>query len=125
MPDGHLVPVGFRWKMPKFAQHLRKVVQHGADYMYTAEWAQKFVKEATKRGGRVTLQDLAEYQPKWDEPVRFTYRGDEILGSQAPDTGGLVVGYNLNVLENFDLKKTATTRSPPRRSRSWPASSAA
>jgi gamma-glutamyltranspeptidase/glutathione hydrolase len=113
MPEGHLVPVGFRWKMPRFAQHLRKVAQQGADYLYTGEWAQKFVKEAIKKGGRVTLQDLAEYQPKWDEPVRFTYRGHEILGSQAPDTGGLVVGYNLNVLENFDLKKTGHyTESP-------------
>jgi gamma-glutamyltranspeptidase/glutathione hydrolase len=50
------------------------------------------------------MEDMAEYQPTWDEPVRFTYRGHEILGSPPPDTGGLVVGYNLNILENFDLK---------------------
>ena len=104
MPDGYLVPVGQRWKMPEFARHLRRVAADGADYMYTGEWAKKFVAEATKRGGRVSVEDLAEYQPKWDEPVRFTYRGYEGYGSPAPDTGGLVVGYNLNVLENFDLK---------------------
>ena len=77
----------------------------GADYLYKGDWAKKFVKEATKRGGRVTLEDMADYQAKWEEPVRFTYRGHEIIGSGPPDTGGLVVGFNLNVLENFDLKR--------------------
>jgi gamma-glutamyltranspeptidase/glutathione hydrolase len=105
MPDGHLVPVGHRWKMPALAATLRKVATEGADYMYTGEWGQKFVKEAMKRGGRITAQDMAEYQPVWDEPVRFTYRGHEILGSPAPDTGGLFVGYALNILENFDLAR--------------------
>ncbi len=104
MPEGHLVPVGARWKMPALAAHLRQVAAEGADYMYTGEWAKKFVAAATKAGGRVTAADLAEYRPHWDEPVRFTYRGHDIVGSPAPDTGGLVVGYNLNILENFDLK---------------------
>ncbi|MBM3560283.1 MAG: hypothetical protein FJX53_10500 [Alphaproteobacteria bacterium] len=105
MPDGHLVPVGQRWKMPALAAHMRKLADQGADYMYTGEWAQKFVKEANRRGGRVTMQDMAEYQPIWDEPTKFTYRGRKIYGSPPPDTGGPVVGYNLTVLENFDLKK--------------------
>lgn len=104
MPDGHLVPVGRRWKMPALAATLRKVAAD-PDYMYTGEWGRKFVEAATKAGGRVTMADLAEYQPVWDEPVRFTYRGHEILGSPAPDSGGLIIGYNLNILENFDLKQ--------------------
>ena len=36
--------------------------------------------------------------------VKFSYRGHTILGSPPPDTGGLVVGSNLNILENFELK---------------------
>jgi gamma-glutamyltranspeptidase / glutathione hydrolase len=46
-----------RWKMPALAATLRRLAAEGADYMYTGEWAQKFVKEAGKRGGRVTLDD--------------------------------------------------------------------
>ncbi len=38
MPDGFLVPVGKRWKMPKLAEHLKKVASEGADYMYTGAW---------------------------------------------------------------------------------------
>lgn len=104
MPEGYLVPVGERWKMPALAGTLRRVAAEGADYLYTGAWAEKFVREANRKGGRVTMQDMAEYQPKWQEPTRFTYRGHDIIGSPEPDTGGLVVGYNLNILENFDLK---------------------
>jgi gamma-glutamyltranspeptidase/glutathione hydrolase len=104
MPDDHLVGVGQRWRMPALAETLRKLAAAGPDYMYTGEWGKKFVDAAQKKGYRITMEDMEEYKPTWDEPVRFTYRGHEILGSPPPDTGGLVVGYNLNVLENFDLK---------------------
>jgi gamma-glutamyltranspeptidase/glutathione hydrolase len=106
MPEGFLVPVGKRWKMPKLAEHLRKVASEGADYMYTGAWGQRFVKKCNKRGYQVSEEDMAAYKPKWQEPVRFTYRGHTIIGSPPPDTGGLVVGSNLTILENFDLRST-------------------
>ena len=104
MPDGHLVGVGNRWKMPALAETLRGIASSGPDYMYTGKWGHKFVEAAKEKGHKITLDDMENYQPIWDDPVRFTYRGHEILGSPPPDTGGLVVGYNLNILENFDLK---------------------
>jgi len=104
MPDGHLVPVGRRWKRPRLAETLRRVAAEGADYLYTGAWGQKFVKAANGKGFRVTIEDMAAYEAKWDAPVRFFYRGHEIFGSPPPDTGGLTVGANLNVLEHFDLK---------------------
>jgi gamma-glutamyltranspeptidase/glutathione hydrolase len=103
MPDGHLVGAGQRWKMPALAATLREVAKD-PDYMYTGPWARKFVDAVKKAGMSVTMEDMAEYQPEWTEPTRFSYRGQEILGSPAPDTGGLAIGFNLNVLENFDLK---------------------
>ena len=106
MPDGHLVPVGGIWKMPAFASTLRAVAEHGADHLYRGEWARKFVEQATKRGFCVTLEDLAEYETRWLEPARFTYRGHEILVEPPPNKGGLLVGQNLNVLEQFDLTES-------------------
>jgi len=104
MPDGFLVGVGQRWKMPALAETMRGIASEGPDYMYAGEWGKKFVEAAKKKGHKITIDDMKEYRPIWDDPVRFTYRGHEILGSPPPDTGGLVVGYNLNILENFDLK---------------------
>ena len=102
-PDGFLVPVGKRWKMPLIAAHLRRVAEEGADYMYTGEWGQKFVEESNKLGGRVTMEDMAEYEVIWREPVRFYYNGYEIISEAPPIYGGLIIGHNLNILENFDL----------------------
>lgn len=104
MPDGYLVPVGKRWKMPKVAEHLRKVAKEGADYLFTGEWGQKFVEESNKHGGRVSVEDMATYEIRWTEPYHFNYKGYDIYGDVMPSYGGIVVGYNLNILENFDLK---------------------
>jgi gamma-glutamyltranspeptidase/glutathione hydrolase len=105
LPDGHLVPVGHRWKMPALAETLRKVATEGADHMYTGAWGEKFVREANKKGFCVTLENLSEYQVRWSEPVRTTYRGYEVLSEGPPKKGGIQIAYNLNILENFDLKK--------------------
>ncbi len=113
MPDGHLVGVGQRWRMPALAETLRRLRDEGADYMYEGAWARKFVDAANARGAGVTLADLAEYEAQWLDPVRFEYRGHTIYGSPPPDTGGLEVGVNLNVLEHFDLaSKGHYTKSP-------------
>ena len=103
MPDGHLVQVGERWRIPTLAAHLKRLAEEGADYMYEGDWAREFVREATRRGYCVSLDDMAGYQPLWEVPVRFNYRGHHVIGSAPPDQGGAVVGYNLNILENFDL----------------------
>ena len=104
MANGHLVPVGERWKRPALAEHLKMVASEGADYMYTGAWAEKFVKAANAKGFAVSMQDMAEYKPHWDDPTKFTYRGLDFYGSPPPDTGGVIVGSNLKILENFDLK---------------------
>ena len=103
LPNGHLTPVGERWKMPTLAEHLRQLAQEGPDYMYTGAWGQRFVEEANRRGYCVNQDDLADFQIHWQEPTRFTYRGHEIIGSPPPDQGGAEISYNLNILENFDL----------------------
>ena len=104
MPNGFLVPVGERWKMPKVAEHLRKLAKYGADYVYKGKWAKEFVKQANDLGARVTKKDLREYEVRWTKPVLTTYRGYEIIGQSLPTTGGLIIGANLNILEHFDLK---------------------
>jgi gamma-glutamyltranspeptidase/glutathione hydrolase len=104
MPGGHLVPVGFKWKMPIVAEHLRKLAEKGGSYMYTGEWGQKFVEETSKRGGRVTMKDMTEYEVRWTEPLHFEYKGYDIYTEPMPVDGGLIVAMSLNILENFDLK---------------------
>jgi gamma-glutamyltranspeptidase/glutathione hydrolase len=72
--------------------------------MYTGEWGKKFVEETNKRGGRITMEDMAGYKVRWTEPLHFTYRGHDIYTEPMPVDGGMIVGMSLNILENFDLK---------------------
>jgi gamma-glutamyltranspeptidase / glutathione hydrolase len=104
MPNGHLVPVGARWKMPTLAGTLRGVASEGADYLYTGAWGKKFVEQARKKGFCVSEANMAAYEVRWAEPVRTTYRGYEIIGEPAPKKGGIQIAYALNILEQFDLK---------------------
>jgi gamma-glutamyltranspeptidase / glutathione hydrolase len=105
MPDGFLVPVGERWKMPALAEHMRKLAKEGADYMYTGEWGQRFVEEARKNGACVAPEDLAEYTVQWEEPVRFNYGEHRMVGSAPPDTGGAFIGLSFNMLQHFNLSE--------------------
>ena len=104
MPEGHLVPVGHRWKMPKVAETLRHIASEGADYLYTGAWGKKFVEKSREKGYCVSLEDMADFQVRWSDPVRSTYRGYEIVSESPPKKGGVQIAYNLNILENFDLK---------------------
>ena len=103
MPDGFLVPVGERWKMPVLAEHLERLAEEGPDYMYEGAWADKFVAAAKSKGHCVAKEDLSEYEVQWQEPVRFSYHGHSMVGSAPPDTGGAFVGLSLNMLQHFDL----------------------
>ncbi len=104
MPDGHLVPVGHRWKMPALAETLRGIASEGAEHLYTGGWGQEFVEQSRAKGYCVSLEDMGSFEVRWSEPVRSTYRGYEVISESPPKKGGIQIGYNLNILENFDLE---------------------
>src|SRR5918997_1173832 len=65
-------------------------------------------------GGAMTEEDLAGYQARWHEPIRFRYRGHELLGAPPPETGGLYCGFVLGVLEHLDLAALGPWPDSPR-----------
>ncbi|MGN0965858.1 MAG: gamma-glutamyltransferase family protein, partial [Dysosmobacter sp.] len=65
--------------------------------------AERMVDLINERGGCYTLSDLADYQPKFRQPVRGTYRDCEVVAF-APPSGGCAVVEMLNILEHSDLK---------------------
>ena len=103
-PNGFLVPVGHRWKRPRLAKTLRRLAEEGPDYFITGEWAQHFVEMSNEIGWEITMDHLKAYEPRWMDPIRFTYNDHEMLGSPPPDTGGLMTAYILGVLDELDLK---------------------
>src|SRR6266513_73517 len=70
---------------------------------YTGDIAQEFVRGLREEGGLITLQDLASWKVKIEEPVMTTYRGIDVYKLQ-PWSQGPAMLEALNILENFDLK---------------------
>ena len=56
-------------------------------------------------GGAITLDDLAGYQARWEEPLRTTYRDVEIASPPPPSNGGLFISMVMNMAEQFGLEK--------------------
>lgn len=102
-PDGSFYRFGEKQKNPEIAALLRKVSEQGTDYFYRGAVAKKIVALINERGGCFTEEDLAEYQPKFREPARTTYRDCEVVAF-APPSGGCAVLEMLNILEQSDLK---------------------
>ncbi len=53
-----------------------------------ADTIASFIKE---RGGIVTAEDLAAYQPVWSDPIHLAYRNYEVYTMPPPSSGGVVL----------------------------------
>ena len=60
----------------------------------------KFLRE---QGGAHTLEDFAEFEPEWVEPISTTYRGWQVY-ELPPNGQGVAALSMLNIMEKFPLK---------------------
>jgi gamma-glutamyltranspeptidase/glutathione hydrolase len=104
MPEGFLLPVGDTVKQPKLAQTLRRLANEGPEYFTEGEWAQRFVDEVNRTGGRITVDELSAYEPRWVAPLQFDYMGQKLAGAPPASTAGVLNGMIFNILQQSDLK---------------------
>jgi gamma-glutamyltranspeptidase/glutathione hydrolase len=84
---------------PELAQTLRQVASQGAGYMYTGDWARKFVDIVRQEGGQLTLRDMEEYRPVWADPNHTTYNGYDVHALGSPSLGAMMVIFSINMME--------------------------
>ena len=102
-PDGRLIDVGEVLRQPRLAETLSQLVDGGSDYFYRGAFAQRMVDTVQAAGGVLTRQDLEDYEVRWMEPARGTYRGYDVVASPPPDRGGTHVIEILNLVEQIPL----------------------
>ncbi|WP_376693071.1 gamma-glutamyltransferase family protein [Wenzhouxiangella sp. EGI_FJ10409] len=73
------------------------------DRFYTGDIAREIVRATREAGGLFTLEDLADWEVKLEEPVTTDYRGIDVY-KLTTWTQGPVMLQALNILEGFDLK---------------------
>lgn len=99
--DGKSPGFGQVFHMPLLARTLEAIAEGGADAFYTGPIAADMVRTLNELGGRHTLADFAEWQPRVVEPVRIDYRGYDV--HQIPPNGqGLTASMMLNILKGFE-----------------------
>jgi len=85
------------------AHTLERIVQGGNDAFYTGQMAQEIVDLLQQHGGIITVEDLANYQAQWRDPVSFQYDDLSIISMPPPSSGGLCLAQIMRSIESFDL----------------------
>lgn len=70
---------------------------------YEGDIAEEFVRGVQEQEGLITMEDLANYQTKIEEPVKGSYKGIDVYKLDSWVQGPVLI-QALNMLENFDLK---------------------
>jgi gamma-glutamyltranspeptidase / glutathione hydrolase len=106
--DGQMYRAGEVFKQPELAATLRRIAKNGTDDFYRGETAHAIGADMAALGGIITLDDLANYQPKVRQVLRAKYESDghqwEVLTSPPPSSGGVAIIEALNMLERVPLK---------------------
>lgn len=103
MPGGFVPPVGDTVRQPALARTLTTLAGEGPAYFTEGAWAERFVAEVNRTGGRITRRELSAYRPRWVEPLEFSYRGHRLRGAPPASTAGVLNGMIFNILEQTDL----------------------
>jgi gamma-glutamyltranspeptidase / glutathione hydrolase len=102
-PEGTVARPGWRLVQPDLAATLRRLAKEGTGVLYKGELGDAIVESVRSRGGILTREDVAAYQPAIRDPVVGSYRGYRVFTFPPPSSGGLALVEALNVLEGYEL----------------------
>jgi gamma-glutamyltranspeptidase/glutathione hydrolase len=95
--------VGEHLTQSDLARTLRRIREQGRDGFYLGATSDLIVAEMRRGGGIITHEDLASYQARWREPIRFTYRGYSLITMPPPSSGGATLAAMAKILEGYPL----------------------
>lgn len=92
-------------KYPALANTLKRIAKNGRNEFYKGQTAKILVDYLQKKGGIITLEDLAKYEAKWRKPLQFTYKDLKITSMSPPSSGGICLAQILKMVAPYDLAK--------------------
>ena len=98
-------PVSEHSKMIRkdLAWTINEIAKNGDEAFYEGSIAKKIIQAMNEHGGYISAKDLREYQPRFSEPIKTTYRGSTVFAHPPPAGGAAVLLEALNILENFSV----------------------
>ena len=85
------------------AKTLEELIKGGKNAFYKGEIAEILVELIKNNNGIITLEDLANYEARWREPIKVDYKDYKIISMSPPSSGGIVLGQILKMIEPYDL----------------------
>jgi gamma-glutamyltranspeptidase/glutathione hydrolase len=98
-PDGRPKGVGDLHADADVAEGLERLGAEGAASFYTGEVAAAAADWVAERGGTLSLEDLAAYEPVERTPTRVRFRGRDVVTNPPPSSGGILIAYALALLD--------------------------
>lgn len=87
----------------KQGKNRKAAIMAAYERFYKGDIAKEFVRGTQEEGGLITLDDLAKWKVRIEEPVKTNYRGIDVY-KLTHWTQGPAMLQALNILENYDLK---------------------
>lgn len=111
--NGDVPEPGTVMKNPDLAKTYRLIAEHGSDIFYEGEIAEAIIETIQNPPvvdepahevlpGKMSMDDLRNYETLTREPTHINYRGYDIL-SAPPSSSGITISQILNILEPYDL----------------------
>ncbi|MFD0975775.1 gamma-glutamyltransferase [Salinimicrobium gaetbulicola] len=85
------------------AKTLEELIKGGKNAFYKGEIAEILVELIKNNNGIITLEDLANYEARWREPIKVDFKDYKIISMSPPSSGGIVLGQILKMIEPYDL----------------------
>jgi len=102
LPQGRAPRAGEVFKNPNLARSYRLIAEQGRDGFYKGAVAEQIVTWGQENGAVLTMQDFAEHDSMWVEPISTTYRGYDVW-ELPPNSHGMTALLMLNIMERFDI----------------------
>ncbi|PJJ99123.1 gamma-glutamyltransferase [Lysobacteraceae bacterium NML91-0213] len=103
LAQGRPLRDGDIFRQPDLARTLERLAADGFDGFYRGQTAKLLIEGVRAEGGEWTADELAAYRVAEREPIRFGYRGWEIVTAPPPSSGGIALAQMLQILEPYDL----------------------
>lgn len=104
--DGRAPAPGETMTVPELADTFEQIADEGADAVYEGSIGEEIVETVRSHGGYLSLDDLADFEPSFVDPVSTTYNGVEVYELPPPNQG-LIALEALNVAEALNVGEYA------------------
>jgi gamma-glutamyltranspeptidase/glutathione hydrolase len=88
---------------PELASTLKRIRDNGKKGFYEGETAALIVAEMNRGGGKISLDDLRNYEAAIRQPVVFDYKGHTVIGMPMPSSGGLLMQQMMKMIEDRNI----------------------